>query len=255
MKKLIVTADDFGWTKSVNKGIVRAINEGIVTDVAFMVLTDKPELEDALELISKNNFKDIGLHTCLFPWGITTRPHREDFIKLFRDGSDQQIEDIALKELAIFERLIGRKPDFIAPQFNMHGNLRLLKVLSSYCVENNIPMRIPRALITNDEIQDKNYAAEVYLKRLNVKMPDHLFAHILGSSATDIMNDFFKELASVKDGESVEILIHPGYNDIDTFEGSSLNYERTRDLSIAIHQDFKKKVLDLGFELSHFSQL
>ncbi|MGH9864633.1 MAG: ChbG/HpnK family deacetylase, partial [Candidatus Acidiferrales bacterium] len=36
MKRLIVNADDFGYTRGVNAGIVRAFREGIVTSTTLM---------------------------------------------------------------------------------------------------------------------------------------------------------------------------------------------------------------------------
>ena len=37
MKKVIVNADDFGLTQSVNRGIVRAYMDGVVTSTTLMV--------------------------------------------------------------------------------------------------------------------------------------------------------------------------------------------------------------------------
>ncbi len=255
MKKLIVTADDFGYTKSINEGIVRSATDGIVTDIAVMVMTDREDLEHGIALLKEHNLTEIGLHTSLFPWNKSKRPGRLDFINFFRDASDQEIEAKAMAEIAIFESLFGHPPKFISPQYNIHGNLRLLKVLAGYVVKNNIPMRIPRAVLTHDEIEDNNYSAEVFLKRLNVKMSNHLLAHILGSDAKLIINQFLSELGTVKDSESVEIILHPGYLDQDILESSSLNFERARDLSISLNQDFKKQILKLGYEFSHMSAL
>lgn len=255
MKKLIVVADDYGWTKSVNEGIIRSYKEGIVTDIAMMVLTDQEDLDHGLQLLKENNISNVGLHTCLFKWGKTKRPNRDTFIEFFHSASDDEIEKVVMKEIKIFEDLLGKKPDFIAPQYNMHGNFRLLKILSKYVIANNIPMRIPRAVLTSDEISDNNYSAEVYLDRLNVKMTDHLFAHILGSNATQISQEFLTELKSVKDGETTELLLHPGYNDQSVLESSSLNYERARDLSITLSQEFKNDISDLGFTYSSYKDL
>ncbi len=255
MKKLIVTADDYGYTKSINEGIVRAATEGLVTDVAIMVLTDHDDLQHGLDLLKQNNLTEVGLHTSLFPWSKSKRPHRGDFIEFFKSATDAEITDKAMGEIKVFEQLIGYKPKFISPQFNMHGNLRLLKVMADYVVQNNIPMRIPRALIENDEINDSNYAAEVFLKRLGVKMTDHLFAHILGSDAQNTMKKFLSELASVKDDQSVEIILHPGYNDVEIFESSTLNFERTRDLSVALNPTFQSEIKALGYTTTHMSNL
>lgn len=255
MKKLIVTADDFGFTKSINEGIVRATKEGIVTDIAVMVLTDQEDLDHGLNLIRNNNLQHLGLHTSLFRWGKSERPNRQTFINFFQNASDNEIEEKALFEIEVFEKLIGHKPHFIAPQYNMHGNLRLLKILAQYCVKNNLPMRIPRAVLTHDEIVDTNYAAEVYLRRLKVKMPDHLFAFILGSNSKTIKNNFLSELAKVEEGRTTEILFHPGYFDEEILRGSSLSYERARDLAITLDQQFAKDIKDLNYQFSHFRDL
>lgn len=255
MKKLIVTADDFGWTKSTNDGIIRGVKEGIVTDIAVMVLSDPDDVDHGLKLLQSNNITEIGLHTCLFKWGKTDRPHRQDFINFFKNASDAEIEDVVLSEIEVYKKLLGLNPKFISPQFNMHGNLRLLKVLAKYAIDNKIPMRIPRAVLIGDEISDQNYASEIYLKRLGVKMTNHLFAHILGSYSTETMSNFINDLKTVVDGETTEILFHPGYNDIDVLEASSLNFERARDLSIVLDKKFKQQIIDLGFTFSHMSQL
>jgi hypothetical protein len=255
MKKLIVTADDFGFTKSVNDGIIRAATEGIVTDIAVMVLTDQEDLAHGLKLLKKHNITEVGLHTSLFPWGKTNRPRRQDFIEFFKNASDQEIKEKALREIKVFESFFGHVPRFIAPQFNMHGNLRLLKILAEYATEHGIPMRIPWSVLTQNEIEDNNYAAKVYLRRLGVKMPTHLFAHILGSNLSLIQDKFIEDFSQVNDNESAEILFHPGYFDQDILKGSSLNYERARDLALTIYPQFKEKILSLGFTFTHFKEL
>ena len=86
-------------------------------------------------------------------------------------------------------------------------------------------------------------------------MTNHLFAHILGASARHTMDTFIEQFSTVKEGESVEIIVHPGYLDSVLLESSSLNFERTRDLSIALNPDFKAHIQQLGFTCSHMSQL
>lgn len=255
MKKLIITADDYGFTKSINDGIVRAVVDGMITDIAVQVLTDEEDLQHGLSLLRKHHLTEVGLHTSLFHWGKTNRPKRQDFINFFQHATDAEIYEKAHAEIQIFENLFKSKPKFIAPQFNMHGNLRLLKVLADYAVNYNIPMRIPWSVLTQDELENNNYAAQVYLKRLGVHMTDHLFAHMLGSNANQIEKQFLNELATVTDGQTTEILFHPGYFDHDVLHGSSLNYERPRDLDIATNTNFRQSIIKLGFQFGHFSDL
>ena len=60
MKKVIVNADDFGLTQSVNRGIVRAYMDGVVTSTTLMV--NMPDTLHAIMLAQKYNLNDIGIH-------------------------------------------------------------------------------------------------------------------------------------------------------------------------------------------------
>src|SRR3990167_2854307 len=63
MKQLIVTADDFGLTKSINEGIVKAYKEGIVTFLSLMPTGEA--FSDALKLAEELKLKEIGAHLSL----------------------------------------------------------------------------------------------------------------------------------------------------------------------------------------------
>lgn len=63
MKYLIVNADDFGMTKSINEGIIKARREGIVTDVS-MLATGRA-FDDAVNLAGANGISGVGAHLSL----------------------------------------------------------------------------------------------------------------------------------------------------------------------------------------------
>lgn len=63
MKYLIVSADDFGLTKSVNEGIVKAHREGIVTSINLFPSGDA--FDDALRLAGEMGLKEAGAHLAL----------------------------------------------------------------------------------------------------------------------------------------------------------------------------------------------
>lgn len=63
MKRLIVNADDFGYTRGVNAGIVRGFREGIITSTTIMA--NGPAFEDAVELAKKNPTLGVGCHLML----------------------------------------------------------------------------------------------------------------------------------------------------------------------------------------------
>lgn len=63
MKKLIVNADDFGYTRSVNLGIIRAFREGIVTSATIMATG--AAFDDAVERSKANPSLGLGCHLVL----------------------------------------------------------------------------------------------------------------------------------------------------------------------------------------------
>ncbi|MCX6609810.1 MAG: ChbG/HpnK family deacetylase [Acidobacteria bacterium] len=60
MRYLVVNADDFGFTRDVNAGIVRAHREGILTATTLMANGDA--FADAVRLSAENPSLDIGVH-------------------------------------------------------------------------------------------------------------------------------------------------------------------------------------------------
>ncbi|HUS06710.1 MAG TPA: ChbG/HpnK family deacetylase [Bryobacteraceae bacterium] len=63
MRQLIVNADDFGFTRDVNQGIVQAYRKGILTATTLMANGDA--FDDAVELARANADLDIGCHLVL----------------------------------------------------------------------------------------------------------------------------------------------------------------------------------------------
>jgi len=62
-RELIVNADDFGLSRPVNEGIVRAHSEGIVTSTTVLATGD--EFEHAVSLAHRYPTLDIGVHLAL----------------------------------------------------------------------------------------------------------------------------------------------------------------------------------------------
>jgi len=63
LKYLIPNADDFGFTRDVNRGIVEAHRHGILT--ATTLMASGAAFEDAVELARQNPELDVGVHLVL----------------------------------------------------------------------------------------------------------------------------------------------------------------------------------------------
>src|SRR3954469_16544328 len=63
LRRLIVNADDFGRSHSINEAVIRAHQEGILTTASLMV--NEPAFEDAVKLAKANPTLGVGLHLTL----------------------------------------------------------------------------------------------------------------------------------------------------------------------------------------------
>jgi predicted glycoside hydrolase/deacetylase ChbG (UPF0249 family) len=115
---LIVNADDFGYSYSVNKGIIEAHTNGIVTSTSVMV--DAIAAHEAKEL-TKYPDLSIGLHFEL----------KE--IKDVQAELDRQIEK--------FVSIVGVKPDHIDTHKKHTTEPGIKEVLQAYARQNNVPIR------------------------------------------------------------------------------------------------------------------
>lgn len=70
-RRLIVNADDFGQSLSVNEAVIRAHREGILTSASLMV--NEPGFEEAVALARENPRMGVGLHLTLL-FGHSTLP-------------------------------------------------------------------------------------------------------------------------------------------------------------------------------------
>ncbi|HEY3855813.1 MAG TPA: hopanoid biosynthesis-associated protein HpnK [Verrucomicrobiae bacterium] len=62
-RRLIVNADDFGRSKSINEAVIRAHTEGILTTASLMV--NEPDAEEAARLAKEHPRLGVGLHLAL----------------------------------------------------------------------------------------------------------------------------------------------------------------------------------------------
>lgn len=253
MKKLIVVADDFGLTRSVNEGILRAYRDGIVTEISLEL--NAPGTDDALKSIIKYKLKHVGVHLLLHSWKETgSFYHRDDYMRLFKKSTASHIRTLAQKEFALFEKILERKPSHIIPQKGIHGNLKVLESIISYAKSYNIPVRIPRTDLVGD-FHDENYAAEIMVKRSGIKTTQHMIAYVSGSDIAEIRSRLLKDLGNVHEGESTELMFHPGYVDEELLRYTSLRYERARDVALCTDKSFENDIKTLGFTFVSYEQL
>ena len=120
MKKVIINADDFGYSKSINKGILYAIKNGVVSSTSVMVYGNAADEAAELKNIEKIS---VGLHL-----------HMEEATDNPKEEFDKQVE--------IFTKLVGRAPDHIDVHKPRSSNMEpVTPLLQAYSTEHNTPVR------------------------------------------------------------------------------------------------------------------
>src|SRR5450432_1181585 len=62
-RRLIVNADDFGRSKSINEAVILAHTDGILTTASLMV--NEPDADEAVRLAKEHPTLGVGLHLAL----------------------------------------------------------------------------------------------------------------------------------------------------------------------------------------------
>ena len=117
-KYLIVNADDFGYSYSVNKGIIEAHTNGIVTSTS--VLVDSIAAQEAKDLVKFPNLS-IGLH-----------------LEISTEGNVKQ--EIG-RQLRNFNSIVGREPDHIDTHKRSIDVQGVKEALESYAKNHKTPVR------------------------------------------------------------------------------------------------------------------
>jgi len=121
VRLLIVTADDFGLSHGVNRGIVEAHREGILTSTSLMV--HRPAAEQAADLVRECPALSVGLHLELDLAGAPDVP--------------TQLE----RQLSRFTALVGAPPTHVDSHHDVHKNPRVLPHVRAWARNIGVPLR------------------------------------------------------------------------------------------------------------------
>ncbi len=247
MKRLIVNADDFGLTAGVSRGILDAHSRGIVTSTTLIAnLPLGAPLLDALK-----EALGVGLHLNL-TLGRPIAPAEEipsllDDGKFFRDplrqAAQAKPEEVELElraQVAVFTRLLGRKPTHLDSHHHVGRHLPIRNVVFALAEELGVPVRC----------QDAETRRAAGARGL--KSPEHFFGES-GPEAYWSRERLLAHLAALPDGVS-EFMTHPGYFDQD-LAGSRYGPQREVELRGLTDPAVSEAVRARGIRLCHFGDL
>jgi len=202
VKRLIINADDFGFTQEVNAGIVYAHLEGVLTSTTLMATGDA--FEDAVSLAHAHPSLDVGCHLVLVQGRslITGRA--------FPAAPQQLVPSLLAKRLDIeaelraqIEKIIaaGIQPSHLDSHKHTHFLPPVFRAALRLAREFRIPyVRVPGSVLS------RSYQRTA--RKYGVRTTDHFVGFRLTGSLNE--RNFIDALRRLRPG-TTEFMCHPGY--------------------------------------------
>jgi predicted glycoside hydrolase/deacetylase ChbG (UPF0249 family) len=249
-KRLIVNADDLGFTSDVNEGILEAHRNGIVT--AATIMANGAALEHAVRLAMENPTLDLGAHLVLIGGYSVARPGRSlppTPAALVRALARRRFDPYA-ECAAQIERLLSAGLRLSHLDTHKHAHLLppVAAAVGRVAQEFGIgwvrrPLDVPLA----------GWLARRRLRQWGCRMTNQL----LGFAETGRL-DLSRLLALLRrlpEGTS-ELLCHPGHCGTELLGAPTrLKESRVRELAALTAPEVRRALEDLGIELTGFRAL
>jgi predicted glycoside hydrolase/deacetylase ChbG (UPF0249 family) len=268
LRYLVVNADDFGFTRDVNAGIVRAHREGILTSTTLMA--NGGAFDDALRLAAETPTLDIGVHLQMVQGESLSEPGRP-----LPASVGALIGDLiagrwdVLKELeAQVEKILaaGIKPSHLDTHKHTHLLPSVLEAVATISEKYSIrwvrkPFDLP---LDGSRASWKTRAASFAMSRLRGHFDKVLSRH--GALATNHFagflwtgnfsaQDLVQLLAALPPG-STEFMCHPGIlGDELRLAPTRLKESRELELRALIDPSVRQAIVDHQIKLVGYKDL
>lgn len=227
---IIFNADDYGYSKGVNLGIIEAANHGVVTSATM--LANMPGFEHGVRLLATSELK-IGVHLCL-----TTGPSLGGVYRTLTDDQGHFVSQTTL-----LERANAGQVDLA--EVEKEYTLQIEKIrqagvnithMDGHHHNQNWPGLIDVFLKLANKYQvavrlDDPDRRQAYPQYTDLKAP--LFD---GSFFGDNLTHAHIEHLATTYTQPVEIMCHPAYVDAYLLANSRYNIQRTQELAILTSQ-------------------
>jgi hopanoid biosynthesis associated protein HpnK len=283
-KRLILNADDFGLTKGVDEGIIRAHVDGILTSATLMANGDA--FDHAVELALAHPTLGVGCHLVLVG-GKCVAPANE--IPSLADANGSlpsslgefitRLSTYTIKRAHIETELraqiekikrAGISPTHLDTHKHTHTHPRVLEALGTVAQEFGISrvrkpteklrdtwsrlapaLRRQRLAATAARTTGRKFVA--LCRKYGLRYPDNF----LGLASTGALGPaaLCGLIDTLSDGQT-EIMLHPGICDVDlTRTGSRLQQERELEMKALVDPAVKEAVVARGVQLINYGEL
>ena len=278
MKRLIVTADDFGLTHSINEGILMAVREGVVTNINLITTGDAAN--EAIGIIKYDKIPEIGVHLAL----TETRPvtsvrliaslvdesgsfpaTRIEFLRrLFSGKIDMEHVKTELKSQMDKAAHSGARITNLSSHEHLHMIPKIFRIIMDLAKEYKVRyIRVLKKEIIRPPFSINKifrYAVVGYFhpgmeksfKRSDLKAADH-FLGFLDSGAIG-EGVLLRMLADIKEGVT-ELVTHPGFLDPVVLQRYRFHRNCEEELHALTSPRVKRVIAANGIKLCRYGEL
>ncbi|MGL5694055.1 MAG: chitin disaccharide deacetylase [Peptostreptococcaceae bacterium] len=243
MTKLIVNADDFGYCKAVNYGIIDAHKNGIITSTTMMA--NMPAVEHGVKLLKYTDTLSCGVHLTMSCYKPLLGNHKTivdengNFYKRITDEvlGKMDLEEIYNEFCAQIEKIksLGIDICHIDSHHHVHTLKGLQPVIEKILKEYNLPIR---------------GGFEYNLEYNNVvPLIDSFYNE-------NVSEDYFiNNLECIQKYDFVDLMCHPAYLDDFILNSTSYAIARTKEFKILTSKNINKFLESNNIELSNYKDI
>ncbi len=286
-KLVIFNADDFGITRGVNEGIIRAHRDGVLSSTTLMATG--AAFDQAIELAQANPSLGIGCHLVLVgersvsvPSAIPTLADSSGnlpsslpaFVAKVTAGQIRP-DDIAAELRVQIQKIrnAGIEPTHVDSHKHTHAHPRVMEIVCKVASEFGIsrirnPIENFRDSLLLARSSGKGSAAQVLAasavrtigprfraisKKYGMRSPDYF----KGIAATgQISGDALLRLIASLDDGSTEIMLHPGLYDADLEKtGTRLRMHRETEMNALVDPRVRAALLERDVRIISYREL
>lgn len=265
MKQLIVNADDFGYTRGVNEGIVEAHRDGILT--ATTLMANGSAFDHAVELARQNPTLDVGCHLVLVEGQSVLNPERalpatlRDTVRAVLRARLWPYDELRAQVEKILAA--GIRPTHLDTHKHTHLMPPVLQAVGRLAREFNIPwVRRPFDFgIDRGAFVEKNVIGmglRVLRPRFarvlsDLKMTDHFAGFLVTGTLRE--KNLIETLERLPDGLT-EFMCHPGKMG-DDLESAFTRLKESREVELRalLSPEVRRTIEQRGIDLVNYRQL
>ncbi|MGL4911471.1 MAG: chitin disaccharide deacetylase [Romboutsia sp.] len=228
MTKLVINADDFGYTEGVNLGIISAYKNGIVSSCTIM--SNMPGFEHGLDLLKENPGLGCGVHmtlTCHKPLLMSHKTIVDENGYFHKRATKEVLDKMDLDEVyeefcAQIDKVRDSGIDIthLDSHHHVHGLEELRPVIEKIVDKYKLPIR--GAFEYNTKIKD--------------------IIPVIDSFYGDKVDcDYFeKSIEEIKKYEVCDLMCHPSFVDEFLLNSTSYAVQRTKEHTILTSNEVKE---------------